>query len=224
MIYQANFNKTDKEFFSTQQLRAHIKHHETYHKNLQILIDGTEYADMSLEEIIIQSKQTSPHSFLFNNASQVYNHNMFFEQLSGEVTSLSNSEYPDLFQAFAEVYGVENDMHQHVADHIKNSFSKVFGSGWIWVVLESYKEFSSPSIKLLPLKDGDTPLVSKSEVEFIQPLIAIDLWEHAFYLDYTSNKDQYVDMVMSHIDWKVINDRYHTGTSSIKDYTKPFEL
>ncbi len=160
----------------------HDKHHATYIANLNKLIEGTEYADLSLEEII--KKASGP---LFNNAAQVWNHTFYFDCLSpnggGAPTGAVAEAIDKAFGSF---------------DAFKEQFSATavgtFGSGWGWLVkkADGSLAITSTSNAGNPMTDGDTPL------------LACDVWEHAYYVDYRNARPKYVAAFWSLVSWETV--------------------
>ncbi len=160
----------------------HDKHHATYVANLNKLIEGTEYADLSLEEII---KKAS--GGLFNNAAQVWNHTFYFECLSptgggaptGAVAEAIDAAFGS-FDAFKEQFS--------------NTAVTTFGSGWAWLVKKGDGSFAivSTSNAGNPMTDGDTPL------------LACDVWEHAYYVDYRNARPKYVEAFWNLVNWDTV--------------------
>jgi len=160
----------------------HDKHHATYVANLNKLIEGSEYAAMSLEEIIKKAD-----GGLFNNAAQVWNHTFYFDCLSpnggGEPTGAVAEAINGAFGSFAA---------------FKEQFSATavgtFGSGWGWLVkkADGSLAITSTSNAGNPMTDGDTPL------------LACDVWEHAYYVDYRNARPKYVEAFWSLVNWETV--------------------
>ncbi len=160
----------------------HDKHHATYVANLNKLIEGTEYADLSLEEII---KKAS--GGLFNNAAQVWNHTFYFDCLSpngggaptGAVAEAINKAFGS-FDAFKEQFSA--------------TAVGTFGSGWGWLVkrADGSLAITSTSNAGNPMTDGDTPL------------LACDVWEHAYYVDYRNARPKYVAAFWNLVNWETV--------------------
>lgn len=154
------------------------KHHKNYVDTLNKLIVGTEYADMPLENIVKASARQPDHSTIFNNAAQAWNHGFYWQSLKPK----SNAEPPSVLKRMMEASfgGVEQ---------CKKELSKAavgqFGSGWAWLVQDGEK------LKILKTPDAKTPLVDGP-----QPLLTIDVWEHAYYLDYQNRRVDYVNALI----------------------------
>lgn len=169
----------------------HSKHHNTYVTNLNNAIEGTEYADKTIEELVKgwanlpEDKQTPVR----NNGGGHYNHTLFWEQLTSPKTSqLSDSLKAKLEEAFGSV------------DAFKEVFEKAaagrFGSGWAWLVLEDGKlAVTSTPNQDNPLTDGKTPL------------LGLDVWEHAYYLNYQNRRPDYIAAFWDVVNWDVVEKR-----------------
>lgn len=173
----------------------HDKHLRTYVDNLNNLIVGTEWEGKSLEEII----RHAPEGPILNNAGQVYNHNMFFEQLkSGDFRS-DGYEPADLIEDLDET------MH-NFRDEFKQAGLSLFGSGWVWLSLDKRGDFV-----ITQERNASTPLRSG-----LIPLLTIDVWEHAYYLDYQNRRAEYLEKMWQIIDWYVCTSRYDAAIAQIR--------
>lgn len=162
------------------------KHEKAYFDTLNSLIEGTEYADMSLEEIICKSDGK-----LFNNAAQAWNHIFYFFQFS----PYRNSE-PQ-----GELRGaIDRDFGSF--DEFKKQFelagTTLFGSGWVWL--------SCDNAGKLFITQGSN--ASNPMTQGLKPLLTFDIWEHAYYLDYCNMRASYLSRLWDIIDWEIIQVRY----------------
>lgn len=163
------------------------KHLQAYINQLNTLIEATEYEDMSLKEII----QEAPDGPLFNNAGQVLNHTLYFEQFApirkdrGENLPEGDLERA-IYESFGDFETFRNCMNEAAV--------KLFGSGWAWLV-----QTKGGSLKIDQCPNGDNPL-RRGDV----PLLCIDVWEHAYYLDYQNRRADYVQKIWDLIDWNVV--------------------
>ena len=165
---------------SAETLEFHYgKHHQTYVTNLNNLIPGTEFENLSLEEIVKKSS-----GGIFNNAAQVWNHTFYWHSLSpaggGEPTGA-------LAEAIAKAFGS--------FEKFKEEFSKTaittFGSGWAWLVKNA-----DGSLALVSTSNAATPLTTGQT-----PLLTIDVWEHAYYVDYRNLRPKYVEAFWNLVNW-----------------------
>lgn len=162
------------------------KHEKAYIDNLNKLIEGTEYADMDLEDIIIKSEGA-----LFNNASQAWNHIFYFFSFSPDGGGKPAGR---LRRAIDEQFGsFENFKNEFI-----ESGTKIFGSGWIWLSSDADGKLfiSQKSNAGNPLTDG------------LIPLLVFDVWEHAYYLDYQNRRQDALKALWDIVDWSIIESRY----------------
>jgi len=161
----------------------HDKHHAAYVANLNKLIEGTEYAGKSLEEIIT----TAPAGGIFNNAAQVWNHTFYFNGLSP-----NGSGRPDgaLADAITGSFGSFDDFRASMTASAAGNF----GSGWTWLVKNA-----GGGLEVVNTGNAGNPLTDDST-----PLLAIDVWEHAYYIDYRNARPKYLDAIWGIINWDAV--------------------
>jgi Fe-Mn family superoxide dismutase len=175
-------------YISHKTLECHYgKHQYSYITNLNKLVHGTKYKNLDLETII--KVADGP---IFNNAAQVWNHSFYFKGLSpGNENSLKVS--------FAEVIQINFGS----VSFLKNTFLKevdsLSGVGWIWLVLNE-----NGSLEVMSKNNAGNPL----RIGYI-PLIACDVWEHAYYLDYQNRYEEYINAFWNLINWTIIEQRYN---------------
>ncbi len=163
----------------------HGKHLATYIKNLNDLSEGTKYADLSLNEIIIKSANDESAKKIFNNAAQVYNHSFFFNCLSKEKTTMPE----EIINSFGNA--------DNFFEQFKSVAASVFGSGWAWLIRDSNNE-----LKIISTANADTPIAHN-----LKPVMTIDVWEHAYYLDYQNRRTDFIDSVLKNIiNWNFIKE------------------
>ncbi|MCR4663773.1 MAG: superoxide dismutase [Paludibacteraceae bacterium] len=167
----------------------HGKHLQTYVDNLNKLIIGTEYENMSLEEIVCKSQ-----GGIFNNAGQILNHNMYFMQFAGAQAARLPQLQGTLLDAINRDFGS--------FDNFKAEFEKagttLFGSGWVWLSAD---------------KDGrlvitQEPNAQNPITKGLRPLLTMDVWEHAYYLDYQNRRAAHLQSLWQIINWQEIERRY----------------
>lgn len=173
---------------SQETLEYHYgKHYKAYIDNLNALIPGTPYADLSLEEIVIKA----PDGPIFNNAGQSLNHQLFFLGMSPTPQSQPSGA---LAEAINETFGS--------FDQFKTQFAKaaagVFGSGWAWLATDKagHLSITAEANAGNPLRHG------------LIPLMGLDVWEHSYYIDYRNRRADYITNYWDLVDWKVIDQRY----------------
>lgn len=165
------------------------KHHKGYLDNLKKLIAGTEFADMSLEKIIFACSGIPARVSIFNNAAQVWNHNFYWRSLR----PAGGGEPPAaLKKMITSSFGSFDACKKELAD----AATSQFGSGWAWLVLDGNK------VKVVKTANADNPMTKG-----MKPLVTIDVWEHAYYLDYQNRRADYVNAVIE----KLINWQFAAG-------------
>lgn len=164
----------------------HGKHHNAYVGKLNELIAGTEFESLSLEEIIMKSS-----GGMFNQAAQIWNHTFYFTGLSpqggGEPTGALADAINAAFGSFADFKA------QFIAKGMGN-----FGSGWTWLVKNAAGtlEIVNTDDAGCPLTDGQTPVVT------------VDVWEHAYYIDFRNARPKYLEDIFNIIDWNIAAERF----------------
>jgi Fe-Mn family superoxide dismutase len=161
------------------------KHHKTYLDNLNKLIAGTDYSEMSLVEIIEGTAGRPERMAIFNNAAQTWNHSFYWNSMSPK----GGGEPPVLLkQKIDASFGSVDDCKKELASAAVSQF----GSGWIWLVLDGAK------LKVVKTANADLPLTMG-----LKPLLALDVWEHAYYLDYQNRRVDYANAVLDKlINWE----------------------
>lgn len=209
-------------FLSAEAIKSHSHHHHQYGKNLLKLIQNTTYDGLPLNGIIGMSApndteyQTAKRSPVYNNAAQIRNHNLFFEQFSNSPSQIT----PEFKELLIEQFGSITKFREAIA---QKSVS-MFGSGWVWLALTYHTNWTSPSLRIISTRDGDTIIPLRNKEYVTHPLFVIDMWEHAYYPDFSYDRKQYIQNMWEHIDWAVVEHRYHSIITTITDYTKSFEL
>ncbi|MGB3752082.1 MAG: superoxide dismutase [Arcobacteraceae bacterium] len=172
-------------FMSKETLEYHHgKHHQTYVNKLNELIAGTKFESMTLDEIIKNSD-----GGIFNNAAQVYNHDVFFQGLSGTKTEIS----PDVSKLIVDTFGSVDQFKTNIIAKATGNF----GSGWVWLVLND-----NGSLEIIPTSNAATPIVDGK-----YPLLVVDVWEHAYYIDYRNQRPVYLENWWNVINWDVVDQR-----------------
>ena len=171
---------------SAKTLSFHYgKHHKAYVDNLNKLITGTDYSDLPLEEIIKGSEGRPERAAIFNNAAQIWNHTFYWNSLSPK----GGGEPPAALKKMLEAsFGSVDAFKKELAAAAVSQF----GSGWAWLVLEDGK------LKVVKTANAENPLTTGKK-----PLLTIDVWEHAYYLDYQNRRPDYVNAVLDKlINWE----------------------
>ena len=150
------------------------KHHKTYVDKLNDAIQGTQFASMSLEEIIQASAGKKEQVFIFNNAAQVWNHEFYWESMKPQGGGQPSSAVQRLIEGnFGSLEGF--------IQSFKQAGAKQFGSGWTWLVESNSK------LEIMSTANADLPLVHNKKA-----LLVVDVWEHAYYLDYQNKRPDYL--------------------------------
>lgn len=164
----------------------HGKHLQAYVNNLNAAIEGTKYEDMPLEEIV-----KTAEGGVFNNAGQILNHNMYFQQFrapksdnkpTGVIAQWIDQQFGS-FEAFKEEFAKKG--------------AGLFGSGWVWLSAD---------------KDGKLVITQETNAgnpvqRGLKPLLTFDVWEHAYYIDYQNRRPDYLKALWDIVNWDVVNER-----------------
>jgi Fe-Mn family superoxide dismutase len=153
------------------------KHHRAYFDNLLKLTAGTSFADKSLEQLIVATQADAVHETIFNNAAQAWNHNFYWRSLSPS-TTLPNAP---LRAAVARDFGTMDGLCEKLAA----AAAARFGSGWGWLVADRGK------LSVISTSNADTPLTRG-----VTPLLTVDVWEHAYYLQYQNRRAEYLGQLI----------------------------
>lgn len=155
------------------------KHHQAYVTNLNKMIEGTELADKSLEEIIVASAGDASKAGIFNNAAQVWNHSFYWSSMKpnggGEPTGVLKEKIDASFGSYAGF-----------VEAFSAAGATQFGSGWAWLVEDGDK------LKVTKTLNADTPLAHGEKA-----LLTMDVWEHAYYLDYQNLRPKYIETFLT---------------------------
>ena len=173
---------------SQETLSYHYgKHFRNYVDNLNQLVDGSKYEGLSLTELV----RKAPEGPVADNAGQVLNHSLFFEQLM----PAPNAKRPtgEFLFLIEQSFGSFESM----IEQLNRAAAFFFGSGWTFLAMDEAGE-----LKILSLSNGDNPLRYN-----LVPLLAIDVWEHAYYLDYQNRRKDYLQNLWLLINWHVVSGR-----------------
>jgi Fe-Mn family superoxide dismutase len=176
-------------YISPNTLDFHYgKHHKAYVDNLNKLIAGTDLQEKPLEEIIKIAAKDSAKAGIFNNAAQVWNHSFYWQCLKKSGGGTPTGTIGTKINAAWGSY-------DKFAEELKNAGVTQFGSGWAWLVLEGNQ------LKITKTANADTPIAHGQK-----PLLTIDVWEHAYYLDYQNRRPDYLSAVIQNlINWDFVN-------------------
>ncbi len=167
----------------------HGKHHQNYVNKLNELLPGSGFEEATLGEIVKRS--TGP---LFNNAAQIWNHDFYWNNLTpkgskfpeGKVASSINTSFGSFDQFKAE---------------FEKQATTLFGSGWTWLVADS----KTKKLSIVQTKDAENPMR-----QGMVPLLTLDVWEHAYYIDYRNARAGYITKWWDHVNWAFAEDQFAT--------------
>ena len=165
------------------------KHLQTYVDNLNKLIAGTEYESMPLEEIVCKSQ-----GGIFNNAGQILNHNLYFAQFS-PVAADNHTPKGAILDAIIRDFG----SFEAFQKEFEQKGVTLFGSGWVWLSAD---------------KDGKLVITQETNAnnpftKGLKPLLTMDVWEHAYYIDYRNRRAAHLQALWQIINWEEIERRYN---------------
>jgi len=168
----------------------HGKHHDTYIKNLNLLIDGKPYEKMRLEEIIRRSAGNPKERAVFNNAAQAWNHEFFWNCMQPGGGGEPKREIEDrMRESFGSYADFRTAFIETAVGH--------FGSGWAWLALDGGK------LAVFSLADAGNPMSLDRT-----PLLTCDVWEHAYYLDYQNRRKAFIEAFLDHlVNWEFVASR-----------------
>ena len=166
----------------------HGKHHKAYVDKTKALAKEVHLADLSLELLIQQTARQDRHRVLFNNAAQAWNHAFYWRSLRP-----GGGGEPD--GAIADRITSDFGSYRVFAEQLAAAATGQFGSGWAWLVLDGRK------LRVITTGNADTP-IAHGQI----PLLTIDVWEHAYYLDYQNRRGDYADALIKHlVNWEFAN-------------------
>ena len=164
----------------------HGKHHNAYVNNLNGLVEGTDMASKSLEDIIQDTAGKADKAGIFNNAAQIWNHTFYWQSMRPNGGGAPTGKLAEM---------IDRDFGSF--DAFKDAFAKAgatqFGSGWAWLVLADGK------LDVRKTLNAETPLTEAG----VTPLLTMDVWEHAYYLDYQNRRPDYISIFLDHlVNWE----------------------
>jgi Fe-Mn family superoxide dismutase len=174
---------------SAQTIGFHYgKHHQAYLTNLNKMVEGTAMAEMSLEQVVRSTAGAADKAGLFNNAAQVWNHTFYWNGLRPNGGGAPGKELASRIEKdFGSLEALRKELF--------TAASTQFGSGWAWLVEEGGK------MKVVKTGNAETPLTRG-----MKPLFTIDVWEHAYYLDYQNRRADYINALLDKlINWEFVS-------------------
>lgn len=173
---------------SQETLEFHYgKHHKTYVDKLNGMIPGTEFEGKSLEDIVKSSS-----GGVFNNAAQIWNHTFYWNCLSPNGGGAATGAVADAINAAFGSF--DKFKEEFTASAVAN-----FGSSWTWLVKKA-----DGSVAIVNTSNAATPLTDDS----VTPILTVDLWEHAYYIDYRNARPKYMDAFWSLVNWDFVNKNF----------------
>ena len=171
----------------------HGKHHQTYIDKMNAAIEGADHADASMESIVAASRGTNQG--LFNNAAQSWNHAFYWHSMAASETAPSDELKAKIEEAFGSVDALKEQLKARGVGH--------FASGWVWLAEKDGK------LSIEETHDGDT----LADSDF-NPLLTVDVWEHAYYLDHQNKRPAYLDAVVDgKLNWAFASENLARGTT-----------
>ena len=169
-------------YISEQTLEYHYgKHYKNYVDTLNKLIAGTEYENMSLEDIIKATYGKADKKAIFNNAGQAWNHQFFWNSLKPHGGGKPSGK---LLAMIEKQFG----SYENFVQEFKKAAQGQFGSGWAWVVP------TDDGVEIVTTSNADTPIALGKK-----PVLVLDVWEHAYYLDYQNRRADFIDAFMTNL-------------------------
>ncbi len=165
----------------------HGKHLATYVNNLNNLLPGSGLEELPLEEIV-----TKANGGIFNNAGQILNHNLYFEQL--QAPREDNCPVGALATAIEEQFG----SFEAFKEKFTTAATTLFGSGWAWLASDA-----DGTLHILQMPNADNPATKG-----LKPLMTMDVWEHAYYVDYRNRRPDHIAAMWKILNWQIIEQRY----------------
>ena len=166
----------------------HGKHHKAYVDNSNKLISGTELEKASLEDIVKKTSGDAAKAGIFNNAAQVWNHSFYWKCIKPNGGGAPTG-------AVAQKINADFGSYEKLVEELKNAGVTQFGSGWAWLVMNGGR------LQVTKTSNADTPIAHG-----LKPLLTIDVWEHAYYLDYQNRRPDYLAAFIEKlINWDFVN-------------------
>ena len=182
---------------SAATLEMHYsKHYLTYTNNLNRALAGTPLENLTIEEVL--GKLDLNDANIRNNAGGYYNHTLFWQCMAPKAGGQPKDVLAD---AITKKFGSFEDF----TSLFKNESVKLFGSGWVWLVVDRAGE-----LQITSTQNQDNPLMVNALIQG-KPILALDIWEHAYYLDYQYKRKNYIDAFFNVINWKKVSENYESA-------------
>ena len=157
------------------------KHHAAYVEKLNSLVVGTELVTDTLESIIKKTANDASKAAIFNNAAQAWNHAFYWQSMKPSGGGLPVG-------AIAQKINTAFGNYEKFVEEFKNAGLSQFGSGWVWLVVKEGR------LEIMKTANADTPIAHG-----LAPVLTVDVWEHAYYLDYQNKRGDYLDAFIKHL-------------------------
>jgi superoxide dismutase, Fe-Mn family len=198
-----DYNALDPHIDEQTMRLHHDKHHQAYVDKANAALEGTDWADRSVEEILtnIDALPEDKRAAVRNNAGGHANHSMFWEIMSPDGGGEPEGELAD---AINETFGSVDELKKGVNDAGVNRF----GSGWTWLV------YDGTGLAVYSTANQDSPILQSDE-----PLLGNDVWEHAYYLNYQNRRPDYLEAWWNVVNWPAVAERYATAIGKVRAAT-----
>ena len=176
----------------------HGKHHRAYVENVKKLVKDTKLAGFSLESLVLEAARDPSLKTLLNNAAQAWNHAFQWQSLRPAGGAAPAGP-------IAERIHADFGSHERLVERLSVAATSQFGSGWAWLVLDGAR------LQVVQTSNADTPILHGKV-----PLLTIDVWEHAYYVDYRNRRDAYVKAVIDHLlNWEFANANLERASAGV---------
>lgn len=192
-----SYNSLEPFIDATTMELHYSKHLLAYCNKLNAAIKETDLTSKSIEEIL--KKLDTSKSDIRNNAGGYYNHNLFFEILSANGGDATDEILEAINKDFGSFEAFKNEFSE--------SATKLFGSGWVWLIKDN-----SGKLVITTTANQDNPLMPNAEKKGT-PILALDVWEHAYYIKYQNKRKDYINAFFNVINWKKVNKKFKESAS-----------
>ncbi len=187
------YNALEPNISASTMENHYSKHYVAYTNNLNKAIIASPLQDLTIEDIL--AKLDPSNAELRNNAGGYYNHSLYFKCMA---TKAGGQPKDSLAEAITKKFG----SFANFTILFKDEASKQFGSAWVWLIVDRYG-----NLQITSTQNQDNPLMHNATVPG-KPILALDLWEHAYYLSYQNKRNNYVDAFFNVINWKKVGENY----------------
>jgi len=169
------------------------KHYLSYTNKLNEAIAGTNLENLTIEEVVSQLDTSNEE--LKNNAGGYYNHSLYFKCIGAKAAGQPKD-------SLAAAIDKDFESFDNFSTQFKGEATKLFGSGWVWLIVDR-----SGKLQITSTANQDNPLMRNAKVQG-KPILALDVWEHAYYLDYQYKRKNYIDAFFNTINWRKVEENY----------------